>query len=246
MIAPIFETIGKIHIFEKDQHKQLSDPRKSRILTTYVCIAALVPILAVIIAIIAYVTESNQTKIVALGLLIVGYLLVYLLPIFSAFVYRSTIREVLHNPLLPQLTNASITLISRNQFLPELLRYSLDELETAAVELKTERDAFERRIGLVVGAVEKVGLGPGLLAAIAAIVKLQNDLKGVGSADWLLGAAYALLGLYLLAMIGHMSIIKIDRALKLLDSAITKKKAQDDTSTQSDISDQGAAVEITS
>lgn len=116
MIAPIFETIGKIHIFEKDQHKQLSDPRKSRILTIYLCIASLVPILAVIITIIAYVTESNQTKIVALGLLIVGYLLVYLLPIFSAFVYRSTIQEVLRNPLLPQLTNASITLVSHNHF----------------------------------------------------------------------------------------------------------------------------------
>lgn len=244
MIAPIFETIGKIHIFEKIQYKNLSDPRKAKLLTPYFCVTVLTPIMAVVFGVIAYITGSNETKIAALGLLILGYLLLYFLPIFSAFVYRSTIRELFRNPLLPQLTNASIALISNNHFLPELLKYSLNELEIAAIELKTERDAFERRIGLIVGAIEKVGLGPGLLAAIAAIVKLQSDLKGVGVADWLIGAAYAVLGLFVFAMIGHMSIIKIDRALKLLDSAIAKKKIQETASEQPEIISQRTAEVI--
>jgi hypothetical protein len=223
MITQALEILGQIHIYERKSYKNLSSPKRRRYLNIYLYTTALLPIIAVIIVFIGYLHKDDTLKIAALSFLIVSYLLIFFTPIFSAWVYRDAIRRFFQNTLLPQLTNSSIAIAASSHFMPQLMRCSRTELELTAIEFKAERNALEKRIGLIAGAIDKVGLGPGLIAAIAAVVKLQGDLKGFGAADWLMGAAYGVLGLYAIAAFGHMSILKIDRALNLLDLVIAKK-----------------------
>ena len=104
-------------------------------------------------------------------------------------------------------------------YLPRLMRKPLDTLELALLEVKAERDFFERRISLVVGAIEKIGLAPGLFAAL---ISLQNLKPGQ---EWIYGLAYATPVLYIMGALAHFLVMRLDRMAKLLELAIARQKA---------------------
>jgi hypothetical protein len=53
------------------------------------------------------------------------------------------------------------------QHVNDFYKYETDALKYVLVQLKAERAAWERRVGMLVGALEKVGVIPGLAALIA-------------------------------------------------------------------------------
>jgi hypothetical protein len=94
-------------------------------------------------------------------------------------------------------------------------QYDVSALQYVLVELKAERAAWERRIGLFVGAAEKVGLVPGLVASVAALSRLPNV-----SPVWLVIIAIVNLMLFGVGGQQHGLLMRLDRSIMLLELVI--------------------------
>ena len=102
---------------------------------------------------------------VGLSLLLLAYVATLAQPFIFAWANRRVLVAAAKNPISLLFDNASATARVDSLLLPHLLRRSSEHLELLLLELKAEKEFFERRLSLVVGAIEKVGLGPGLFAA---------------------------------------------------------------------------------
>lgn len=156
--------------------------------------------------------------------LLIAYIGVLLHPLISAWVHRKSIREMLNHPFGILLRNSASTASVDLKYLPKLERKPLRLLEVLALEIKAERDFFERRISLVVGAIEKVGLAPGLLATFLSLRKLPGDIS-----PWIAGLAYATPALYFFAALAHFLAMRLDRMSKLVELAIAYRKEKEST-----------------
>jgi hypothetical protein len=110
----------------------------------------------------------------------------------------------------------------------ELAKYTWQDLQYVLVEVKAERAAMERRVGTLIGAQEKVGLVPGLVALGAAIARFYHP--GLGGAIWsplIQGIVYGMPMLYLIGLWAHSEITKADRIIMLLEMIIDTKKSED-------------------
>ena len=111
----------------------------------------------------------------------------------------------------------------------KLSTYTWQELQYVLVELKADRAAMERRVGTFVGAQEKIGLVPGLIALVAAIARFYSpDSQGALSSPWIQGFVYGIPGGYVLGMWVHSLMTKIDRVIMLLEMIIDTKKDEED------------------
>ncbi|HDY7997715.1 TPA: hypothetical protein ACGUON_004710 [Vibrio vulnificus] len=101
----------------------------------------------------------------------------------------------------------------------KLLSYSLEELRYLLLQLVSEKEAFSRRISLINGSIEKVGLLPGILALVVMFTKLPSEQ----SPPWVVGIALAIPFLHIFG-VGMMFLIsRLERSIKLVELAITKK-----------------------
>lgn len=106
----------------------------------------------------------------------------------------------------------------------ELSKHSWQDLEYVLVEVKAERAALERRTGLLVGALEKIGLVPSTIAAFAALARLPGGL----SSPWIQGIAYGTPLLYFSGIFTYERMIEFDRVIMLLESIIDTNKSEED------------------
>jgi len=115
----------------------------------------------------------------------------------------------------------------------ELFKYQQQDLQYVLVELKAERGAWERRVGVLIGAQEKIGMIPGLIALIAALSRLQGDPLP----SWVVGVVYALPVLYFFGLCSHILMTKLDRGIMLLEMVIDtlKNKGSDETTKRQEI-----------
>ncbi len=114
----------------------------------------------------------------------------------------------------------------------QLSTYTWQELQYVLVELKAERAAMERRVGTLVGAQEKIGLVPGLIALVAAIARFYSpDSQGALSSPLIQGFVYGIPALYVLGMWLHSLMAKIDRVIMLLEMIIDTLKIEDNDET---------------
>lgn len=114
---------------------------------------------------------------------------------------------------------------SNTSHVNELSKYLWQDLQYVLVELKAERVAFERRTGLFVGALEKVGLAPGIVALIAAISRFSDP-----SSPWIEGLTYGMPTLYFVGLLAHYRMMELDRVINLLELVIDTKKSEEDES----------------
>jgi hypothetical protein len=100
------------------------------------------------------------------------------------------------HPYKVLIDNAKQTAQVDSRHLPELERCSRYGLENVLLKVKAEREFFEHRIGLYVGAIEKVGIIPGLLA-------LPSIFKDTANWNWVTTVALAMPFIYAAAVRGH-------------------------------------------
>jgi hypothetical protein len=97
------------------------------------------------------------------------------------------------------------------------------------VELKADRAAFERRVGTLIGAQEKIGLVPGLIALVAAIARFYSpDAQGALSSPLIQGFVYGIPVLYLAGIWLHTLMSQMDRVIMLFEMIIEAKKEEED------------------
>lgn len=190
---------------------------------------------AVLLAATVYFLNASWLLETSVAALLIGYVGLFVQPIISLWIHRKPVRMLLAHPFGILVRNAAATATVDLRYLPKLERKPLKLLEVIALEVRAEREFFERRISLVVGAIEKVGIAPGLLAAVLSLYKLPSDL-----ADWALGIAYATPMLYFMGMIAHFMVMRLDRMTKLLELAIARKRAAAGSSIQQKLREVGA------
>ena len=104
----------------------------------------------------------------------------------------------------------------------DLYKRETDDLKYMLTQLKAERSAWERRVGMLVGALEKVGIIPGLAALIAIYMRPEITKPLTG---WVAGIAYGIPGVYIIGMWSHLHMSRLDRFIMLIEMVIEAKKS---------------------
>lgn len=180
---------------------------------------------AVMIAILSKIADLPwlyTTSISSVGLSYIGYTFYVTSSIWTS---RSKIKEFVQNPLTPQLNSATAAITIDHAFLPKLQELTLLDLELTQLELKAERDGLEKRTGLVIGTIEKLGIVPGILTTVLAYHKI-GSAESLGN-QIVFALTFALPFLYIMGVVAHSSITKLDRLLKLIELSISKKKTEE-------------------
>jgi hypothetical protein len=156
---------------------------------------------------------------VALIVLLIYYLVALAVPLVTGWLLRRPIKEAMRNPAAAMLWNARMTAAVDARILPKIMRQPLENISFVLLEMRAEKENFERRMSLTVGAIESVGLFPGVLATLLSL----QQLPGYGSL-WIRSLTYALPIIYVFAVYGRLYSMRIGRLLGILELAVTQKK----------------------
>ena len=108
------------------------------------------------------------------------------------------------------------------QHVNDFYKYETYALKYALVQLKAERAAFERRVAMLVGALEKVGIIPGLAALIAIYIRPEVTKS---LTEWITVIAWATPFIYGMGMQSHLHMSILDRHIMLTEMAIEAKES---------------------
>jgi hypothetical protein len=139
-------------------------------------------------------------------------------PLLCAAINWRTMHKIVTNPLEVLIENAHGAAISDAKLLAKLDRKSLDGLELAHIEIKLEREAFDKRLALTIGQIEKLGLFPGLLATFFAFQQSTFPTSGLA-----LSFAYAVPVLYVIGALAQFQALRLDRISKIIELTIKRK-----------------------
>jgi hypothetical protein len=126
-------------------------------------------------------------------------------------------------------SSSSIGVVLRNvklmdkvnlQYIPELTKNDIHDLEDTLLEVKSQRVFIDRRLALVVGAIDKVGILPGFVA-------LPSFFKDSGTWNWVNALVLIVPVIYALALAGNDLLMRLDRMIKLLELSIQRKNAEE-------------------
>jgi hypothetical protein len=158
---------------------------------------------------------------VAIISLFLFYILALVLPFWAVFSNRKNFFHAHVNPLLVILENSRITQLADKLASQSFKRFTLQALKDVRFEIKTETEGFKTRIAHLIGALDKVGVFPGILALVIFVERLGEDQQ-----DWAYGLAIATAVLYLLGCIGYLATARAERLVGLIDSAIKARESE--------------------
>lgn len=221
----LFGLLHKANALERRIRKSMDQGKKHFLLRNFILIFQVMPFgFAIVIAIVVAIARKHATApawLAWFGLvaLLFSYLAAFAHPILYAWVNRRAVINATKNPFSLLLNNARVTTVVDSWLLPQLLCSPIDHLKLLHLELKAEKEFFERRLSLVVGAIDKVGLGPGLLA-------VSHDMTTplTNQNSWITVLAYAMPVIYLFGMAAHFLLMRLDRVVSLTELAITRKE----------------------
>lgn len=186
-------------------------------------------ILAVLLAPVGLIGSLGWMVYVSWGLIAVSYLALLIYPFLSLWLYRDSVKKQLTTPFASLIeANVKIAMQVDAQYLPQLATLSSDTLKLGALGLKSERSGLEKRTHLVTGAIEKIGLFPGLLALAVGLTTLSKTLSSAGiltaRLDWVFMLAAANIIFYFMCGWSQMLLVRYDRMIALTELAVEQKK----------------------
>lgn len=138
-----------------------------------------------------------------------------LLEIYTEF---GLIKKTFKDPFSLIIANAQRHALTDMVSYHNLKKFTLNELQYLNSQLCSERDAFSRRITLIIGSIEKVGLFPGILAMIIMMNKAPNQ-----QTPWIISIAVGICILSFLSVGFLFSINRLERIIKLIELSIENK-----------------------
>jgi len=124
-------------------------------------------------------------------------------------------------PYAPFLTLVELSTEKDLSIIDELSRCSKEAIQYVLVQYKHERNAFERRTGMLAGAIDKVGIFPALAGLV---ITVSNLVKASDSTGWGSFFGPLLLVLYVQALSAVQMIQKMDRVIALLEFSVQVRK----------------------
>lgn len=191
----------------------------------YVGLVMGAPVLSILCAILGWWLESRTWQVTALILLTSSYITgPVLYPLVMLFRYRDRVKLFIRFPGSVLLDKIQRDATVDREAMRELADQADWALDHALAYFRLQRAGLERRTGLLVGALDKVG-------AIPSLATLAATLHSVGSFDavatgptWLEGALYGVFGLYAVGWLAHVSMMRMDRMIGALELAIEAKQ----------------------
>jgi hypothetical protein len=156
---------------------------------------------------------------ISLVVLMGFYLGVLVYPFLMTWFHRRSFWEAIRHPFGLLIKNARGSATIDTRYLPKLMNKPLENVELLLMEIKSEKEFFERRISLVVGPIEKLGLVPGLLATAVSLQTFQQ-----GQSEWITVLAYASPAVFIYGTAAHFLVMRLDRMVKLLELVVASKK----------------------
>lgn len=155
------------------------------------------------------------TATAALGCIAACYLIILLQPFLLAWIHRHALHEILRLPFSACVrANVQNPMEIDKRHLPRLVALPRIDLDVGLNSLKYEALFFEKRIGWVVGSIEKIGLIPGCMAILFA--------TGSAGAPPILATsvAWANVVISTLGILGSVYVVRYQRMISLTDLAI--------------------------
>lgn len=146
-----------------------------------------------------------------------SYVSLLLAPFVKMYEHRKSIKDFLFLPLSFSLEQNIVTESKIDgQFLPGFISLGKETLDLGLMEVKHERESLNKRIALLIGPVDKIGILPGVVSMLITIA------KPLGENDWVMGLAYGYIGLVILSMSFFNVLVKYDRIIALTELAISR------------------------
>lgn len=116
--------------------------------------------------------------------------------------------------------NVKSVYCSDKKYLKQLILLDVSELKFGYLELNSEYEYFKKRINLVIGPIDKLGILPGLIATIGV---LPNTIDTFGINYWVSIFSYAYIGLIIFSLFFYDTAAKYERMLSLTKFVIESK-----------------------
>lgn len=215
----------------RNKRQQTRAGKDARLDRAYFRFALVGPsVLAIPLTIIGKWAQAYWLYNVSAGLIAVSYLAMFFYPLLGVLLYRHSLKKAITAPFANLLElNVKTLMQVEARYLPEMAALSRETLKLGALELKSERDSLEKRTHMVTGALEKVGILPGLLALIVALSSLDDMLVRVGIAErteWLLAIAATNTFFFVMCCYVQFMIVRYERMIALTELAVDCKDRQ--------------------
>ncbi|OCG39334.1 hypothetical protein A9G28_09745 [Gilliamella sp. Fer1-1] len=178
-------------------------------------------VIAVILYAIAIITSLiNKDSLYPFWLLLISLLLIHFN--YSQFIYRSFKKDI-KSFTLP--VNHSINFnvkgnyVIDKKYLKALISLDMEQLKFGYLELNHEYECLKRRINLVLGPLDKLGIFPGIVSLLG----LLPQVKAI-SWQWIEIIPYSYGGLMILGLFFYNNLDKYERMLALIKLAIELKE----------------------
>jgi hypothetical protein len=159
---------------------------------------------------------------ISIALIFSSYVLLLFMPIAKIYEERKSIKYFFTMPLSSSIEqNIKKESLIDNDFLPEFILLGKDSLELGLMEVKHEREFLNKRITLLVGPIDKLGILPGIISMIITIS------KPVGGYDWVMGLAYGYIALIVISLSFFNLLVKYDRIIALTELALSRCESRD-------------------
>lgn len=159
---------------------------------------------------------------ISIVLIFSSYVLLLLMPVVKIYEERKKVKYFFTLPLSSSVEqNIKSESLIDNDFLPRFILLGKETLELGLVEVKHEREFLSKRITLLVGPIDKLGILPGIISMIITIS------KPVGIYDWVMGLAYGYIALIVISLSFFNLLVKYDRIIALTELALSRCVSRD-------------------
>jgi len=154
---------------------------------------------------------------ISIVLIFFSYALLLLMPVVKIFEERKSIISFFTMPLSSSIDeNIKRESLIDNDFLPRFILLGKEILELGLMEVRHEREFLNKRITLLIGPIDKLGVLPGIISMIITIS------KPVGGYDWVMGLAYGYIALIVISLSFFNLLVKYDRMIALTELALSR------------------------
>lgn len=206
--------LKRIEIEEKRKKKTKKDKKQFK----FLIIMSMLTLLSFLMMFWAKHKSNEKILIVALSILIFVYLLFIIAPFFLAYKNRSKIRNGSFLPFNSAINlNIKSEALIDQKYVQKLASLDKVELELGLMEIKHEKNFLEKRMLLIIGPIDKLGILPGIMSAFATVTTLSSEN------GWLIGATYGYMALVISALFFYQLIMRYNRMITLTELVISKK-----------------------
>lgn len=215
-------SIKYLNIIKSIEIAEIKSKKKNNRNEKYISNALFLSLGIVVVSLILLVInlrlECDWVKLISLLLLALSQLVIIFAPCIEIYKNRKKIKKTFQMPFNYAINiNVKKETIIDEKFLPKLISLDKKELELGLMEIKHERNFLEKRILIITGPIEKLGMLPSIISTLVALYKITEPY------NWVSALAYGYIGLIIISLMFHQMLMRYDRMISLTKLALEKK-----------------------